>query len=286
MTRFAPLFVAALLTLPACDKKPKEDTNPPDTGDVAAEGGDDADGGPKIILPDVPQDPEPPEIQQAAHQYMLGQYQQAADILSPIYPDLKTRGQYRASGLAGGWLALSLAQGVVEDAEEPSQHALQMADATQDAEVVALAKLAHGAVLMGHEDFDAAVSAFERAARAAPDTLPGALANLMTGEALIGRAFGSGASEQVENPAHLETAKKAYAAARKFAEAGNETNIILGRVEEGLAAVARYQRDKDEICAHSTKSITYLRKAGASEFLIEGPMKLAADFKCGIPKGS
>ena len=277
MKRFAVTF-AVLAAIASCDKD--KGTTPPD-GDVAATAGDEDEKKPD--LPEVPQDPDPPQIAQGAHQYMLGHYTETVDLLAPVYADLKERNQYRASGLAGGWLALAHAQAVVEEAQGPSEHALWMADHTGDAEVVAVAKLAHGAVLMGQEDFAAAATAFEAAANAAPNTLPGALANLLRAESLIGKAFGSGDSEAVQDPAALETAKASYAAAQKTAEAGTETDIIMGRVEEGLAAVARYQNDKAKICEHSTASIGHFRKAGASDLLMEGAMQLAVDFKCAIP---
>lgn len=281
MKRLA-VTIAVLSIITACDKD--KGTTPPD-GDVAATAGDGGEEQQRPELPEVKQDPDPPQIAQGAHQYMLGQYKETVDLLTPVYEDLKTRNQYRASGLAGGWLALAHAQAVVEEAAGPSEHALWMADHTGDKEVVALAKLAHGAVLMGQEDFTAAATAFEAAASAAPDTLPGALANLLRAESLIGKAFGGGESESVQDPAALETAKAAYAAAQKTAEAGTETEVIMGRVEEGLAAVARYQNDKAAICEHSKKSLEHFKKAGASETLMEGSMQLAVDFKCELPAG-
>jgi tetratricopeptide (TPR) repeat protein len=282
MKRIALTFAVHLglfAVLVSCDKD--KTTTAPD-GDVASTAGEG--GEQKPDLPDVPQEPDPPQIAQGAHQYMMGNYKETVDLLAPVYADLKQRNQYRASGLAGGWLALAHAQAVVEEAEEPSQHALLMAEHTGDAEVTAVAKLAHGAYLMGQEDFAAASTAFEAAANAAPNSLPGALANLLRAESLIGRAFGGGESESVQDPAALETAKAAYAAAEKTAKAGTETDIIMGRVEEGLAAVARYQNDKAGICQHSKASLEHFAKAGASDTLKEGAKQLAVDFKCELPK--
>jgi hypothetical protein len=279
MKRIAVTF-AVIVVLASCDKD--KATTPPDNGDVATTAEDG--GEQKPDLPDVPQEADPPQIAQGAHEYMMGNYQQTVDLLAPVYADLKQRNQYHASGLAGGWLALAHAQAVVEEAEEPSQHALMMAEHTGDAEVTALAKLAHGAYLMGHEDFAAATTAFEAAANASPDTLPGALANLLRAESLIGRAFGSGDSDSVQDPTALEKAKAAYAAAEKTAKGGVETDIILGRVEEGLAAIARYQNDKAGICQHSKASLEHFAKAGASDMLKEGAKQLAVDFKCELPK--
>ncbi|MGH1346603.1 MAG: hypothetical protein ACRBN8_33870 [Nannocystales bacterium] len=276
----------ALLAPLACGKDKKPPTSPDDVatpGDVADTPA--VEETPKEpIEPDVPQEPDPPQIAEGAHQYLLGHYQEAIDLLTPLYADLKERKQYRASGLAGGWLALAHAQIVFESGQEPSKHGLEMADRTQDPEVKAVAQLAHGAMLLGNEDYEAAQAAFTNAAGAAPKTVAGALANILRAESLIGSAFGSSASDQVENPEDLVSAKEAYAAAADVAKAGKETDALMGRVEEGLAAVSRYQGDKPGICTHATASYTHFTKAGVSDFLVEGPRGLADKFGCKLPK--
>ena len=270
----------ALLAPLACgkDKKP---TVPPE-GDTAASDADTSDiEEPKEPQePDVPQEPDPAEIAQGAHQYLLGHYQEAIDLLEPAYLDLKERKQYRASGLAGGWLALAHAQLVFESGREPTEHALAMADRTQDPEVKAIAQLAHGAMLMGNEDYDAATAAFTRAAATSSKTSAGALANILRAEALIGSAFGSSASDTVENPNDLIEAKNAYDAASDVAKAGTETDALMCRIEEGLAAVSRYQNDKAAVCSHAAASIDHFVKAGVSDFLVEGPRALADKYGC------
>ena len=115
-------------------------------------------------------------------------------------------------------------------------------------------------------------------------TPAGSSANILRAESLIGSAFGSSQSETVENPADLEEAKAAYESARKVAAAGQETDVLLGRVEEGLAAISRYQRDKPAVCTHAAASVDHFKKAGVSDFLIEGPRKLGSDYKCKIPE--
>lgn len=273
----------ALLAPIACekDKKPTDvpDVDPP-AGDATPTDATGVEEQKEPVEPDVPQEPDPPEIAEGAHEYLLGHYQQAIDKLGPIYTDLKERKQYRASGLAGGWLALAHAQIVFESGQEPSKHALEMADRTQDPEVKAVAQLAHGAMLLGNEDYAAAAAAFTNAVNAAPKTLPGALANILRAESLIGSAFGTSASETVENPEDLEEAKKAYAAASEVANSGEETDALLGRVEEGLAAVSRYQGDKAAVCSHAAESIKHFEAAGVSDFLVEGPRGLGDKFGC------
>jgi tetratricopeptide (TPR) repeat protein len=277
MKRFPILLTALALGGPiACDKK-SESTTPPDA--TAGDG-----GGP--VEPDVPQEPDPPEIEQGVHAYLLGNYQEAIDILDPVYADLKQRKQYRASGLAGGWLAAAHAQVVFENGEEPATHAVAMADRTQDPEVVAAAKLGRGAFLLGTEDFDGAAAAFDQAASAAPQTSAGALANILRAQAMIGSAFGSGESTQLHNPQDLEKAKKAYEAAEGTAKGGVETEIIMGRVEEGRAAIAKYQNDSAALCQHATKALEHYKTAGASDFLVEGPQRLAVDNKCETSEAS
>jgi hypothetical protein len=276
----SPLTIGFLLTAAigtgACSKDKAKPASPDDVAkptDLA-----DAD--------DVPQEPDPPEIEQAAHAYLVGDFQAAIDILEPMVMDLKERSQYRASGLAAGWLAVAHAKLVFENAEEPALHALAMAEKTGDAEVVAVAKLGHGAWKLGGEKYDAAAKAFDEAAAAAPSTIAGALANVLRAETRIGSAFGHAESNELVNPQELETARKAYEAATKTANEGIETSLILGRVEEGLAAIARYQNNREKVCAHAYAAIEHYRAGGANEFMIEGPSALAHADRCEPPKGS
>lgn len=271
------MFSLALLGLLACKKDDAPTATPEDAGatDTAApnEAPSGADTG-------VAQEADPPELQQGAHLYMLGQYDQAIAVLDPLLKDLEERKQLRASGLAAGWLALAHAQIVFENAEEPYKYALVMAEQTHDPEVTALAKVAHGAFLLGQEDYEAAGQAFLAASEAHSDSLAGALASILRAESLIGSAFGSGASETLESPEDLDAAKQAYTAAAKVAERGVETDIVMGRVEEGLAAIAKFQRDKEATCQHAMASVKHLRAAQASEFLIDGPNRMIQEHRC------
>lgn len=260
----------AALLLVGCDKDQK--TTVPDDA-TANEPASNEDSGP-------PQEPDPPELAQASRLYLSGQYQEAISLLEPLYSGLKDREQRRASGLAGGWLALSHAQIVFENAEEPAQYSMTMAEKTQDPDVVAMAKLAHGAFLLGNEDYQAARTSFDAAASAAPGTTAAALAHILRAEALIGSAFGSGASTDVQNPADLEAAKQAYDAAAKAASSTEESELLLGRSEEGLAAIAKFQGNREAICKHALASLGHYQAAGASDFLIDGPSGLAADHGC------
>jgi tetratricopeptide (TPR) repeat protein len=263
---------------PACEKKgkgdKKDDTTVPD-------GGGDV---PKVAIDkSVPQEPDPPAIAQGAQSYLQGQYDEAVATLQPLYADLKSRNQYRASGLAGAWLALAHAKKVFEDGKEPADWAAAMAEATGDKEVQAAADLARGAVMLGAEDFAAAETRFTEAARTNDRTVV-ALANILRGEAMILAAFGSGESDTMEDPAKLANAKQAYDVAAKAAAGQPAEKLLMGRVEEGYAALGDYQNDRTAVCTHAVAAIDLFQKAGATR-LLEGPAKLATDNKCEVPAG-
>jgi hypothetical protein len=273
------LSLLAVLTAlaPACEKKgkddKKDDTNVPDGDGVA-----------KVeIDKSVPQEPDPPAIAEAAQAYLTGQYDDATNALQPLYADLKERNQYRASGLAGAWLALAHAKKVFEDGQEPADWAASMAEATGDKEVQAAADLARGALLLGAEDFTAAEAKLVEAARTNDRTVV-ALANILRGEAMILAAFGSGDAEAMQDPTKLSNAKQAYDVAAKAAAGQPAEKLLMGRVEEGYAALADYQNDRAALCTHAVAAIELFQQGGAKR-LVEGPAKLATDKKCEMPAG-
>ena len=275
----ASLSLLALVTAlaPACDKKgkgdKKDDTTVPDGSGVE-----------KVAIDkSVPQEPDPPELAAAAQSYLQGQYDDVVTTLQPLYVDLKARNQYRASGLAGAWLALAHAKKVFEDGKEPAEWAASMAEATGDKEVQAAADLARGALMLGAEDFAAAEARFQEAARAKDRTVV-SLANILRGEAMILAAFGSGESETMEDPAKLANAKQAYDVAAKAAAGQAAEKLLMGRVEEGYAALGDYQNNRDAVCKHAVAAIELFQQGGAPR-LIEGPAKLATDEKCEMPAG-
>jgi len=281
MTRTVRSLLALVLLASACGKG-KTTTTPPTDGTATTETGGAQE--PKAE-PAPPQDPDPAELAQGVHQILTGHYQEGIAILDPIYTGMRQPSQMRASGLAGGWLAVAHAQTVFENADAPAQYALEMAGKLQDPEVEAAAKLGRGAFLLAQEDYEAAKQAFQAASAAAPGTAPGTLAQLLLAEALIGTAFGSASNTQLEKPEDLDAAKASYEAALASADkAGSERDILLGRAKEGLAAVAKYKSDKAGICDHAPAAVEHYKAAGASEFLLEGPSQLASDGKCGGKK--
>ncbi|MCA9650575.1 MAG: hypothetical protein H6712_16410 [Myxococcales bacterium] len=281
MKRTLSPLLALLLLAPACGKE-NQGTNTPGetTGSTAG-----TDTGDPQAEPPPPQDPDPAELADGIDKVLTGNYEEAIGVLDPIYTGMREPSQYRASGLAGGWLAVAHAQVVFENAEAPANYALEMAGKLQDPEVDAVAKLGRGAFLLAQEDYEAAKQSFDAAASAAPDSAPGIYARMLHGETLIGTAFGSAENTELENPADLDAAKKSYEAAMTSAskvESGGD--ILLGRAKEGLAAIAKYQRDQDALCKNAFEAVEHYKSAGASNFLLDGPARLATDAKCKAPK--
>ena len=275
MNRIPHALLVASLALTACEKKPKPTVEP-----------DDVTTTPDVVKPveldqSVPQEPDPPELAVAKQQYLMGEYEELVTQLQPIYADLKTREQYRASALAGAWLALAHAKGVFESGKEPAEWAASMAASTEDSDVDAAAGLAMGAYQIGSEDYELALTSLG-AATAATDGSAATLAHLLRAEALIGAAFGSGDSETVQHPEKFDEAKIAYDAAAGPAKGQPSEDLLMGRVEEGLAAISDYRKDKAGACPHVTAALGAFVRAGARR-LLEGPAELARRNKCTLP---
>ena len=271
--RTALLLVA--LALASCEKKPEPTVDP-----GAATG--DTDAPPPVKLDDsVPQEPDPAEIAQGQQKYLVGEYADVITLLQPLYADLKERKQYRASALAGTWLALAHAKSVFENSKEPAEWALSMAASTADAEVAAAVALAMGAYQIGNEDFDHAITSLAGAA-ASPDAGTAALGHVLKAEALIGAAFGGGESETVQHPEKFDEAKAEYDAAAASAKGHAAEDLLMGRIEEGYAALADYRKDKAGVCPHALAALSAFSRGGAKR-LLEGPAELARDNKCVIP---
>ncbi len=270
------LALVAVLGTYACDKKPEPTVDPDTATDTAA------DEPPAVAIDaSVPQEPDPAELGQGAQLYLMGQYGDAIALLQPIYADLKTREQYRASALAAAWLALSHAKEVFENGKEPAEWAVSMAASTKDPEVAAAAGLAMGAYLIGNEEYDAALTSLEPAA-AAKDPRTAALGHQLRAEAFIGAAFGGGHSESVQHPEKFEQAKDEYEAAGAAAKGDTLADLLTGRIEEGYAALSDYRKDKAGVCPHAIASLQAYARAGATR-LLEGPAAQARASKCELP---
>jgi hypothetical protein len=267
------LLLCVLVAAIGCEKKDDKTKHP-----------DPDNGGAKAVKVDtsVPQEPDPPEIAAGAKQYLMGDYDAAIATLQPLFDDLKQRNQYRASALAGTWLALAHAEQVFENGKEPAEWAASMAESIEDKDVDNAAKVAMAAYLIGNEEFDQAATSLEGAGTAKDPALV-VMAQLLRAEALIGAAFGSGdEAELLKDPEKLEVAKQAYDAAAGAAKGSPTEKLLNGRIEEGYAALADYKKKKDEVCAHATAAFQAFKDEGATR-LLEGPAKLATANKCAIP---
>ncbi len=267
------MLTAGLAGPLGCGPKKNGETKPPEVV---------PDGPPAVKLDDsVPQEPDPPEIAAGAKQYLMGDYDAAIATLQPVFADLKERNQYRASALAGTWLALAHAEGVFENGKEPAEWAASIAQSTEDTDVDTAAKLAMAAFLIGNEDFEKAATSLDGVEGAKDQGLV-VMAHLTRAEALIGAAFGGGDAESMKDPTKLDGAKQAYDAAASAVKGLAAEQLLRGRIEEGYAAIADYKKNKAEVCTHASASIEAFRAQGATK-LLEGPNKLATANKCAIP---
>jgi hypothetical protein len=234
----------------------------------------------QLIDPGVPQEPDPASIAEAKLLYLQGDYARIGPLLGTVWTDLRDRSQIRAGGLAAAWLALGLARDVAENAAEPAAFAAQMAAGSDDPELGVVAAAAGAAQASGVEDFAGAIAKLQPAlALAAAPADARALAQAILGEAYIGRAFGKG-DGKVENPADLEEARKAYDAGLALATGAASADLLLGRLHEGLAAVAKYQGKSADVCPHAKAAAEHYAKGGATPYLQEGPKALADEARC------
>ncbi|HEY8374857.1 MAG TPA: hypothetical protein VIK91_00155, partial [Nannocystis sp.] len=204
---FACLTAIALIG--ACKKG--ADTTPPTDGASSP-----SDSGPKAV--DVqPAEPDPPEVVAARDQYIGGHYAQLIETLRPLVEELKGKQNNRASGIGAAWLALALAEDVIENAKEPADHALAMAELTADPEVKVVAKLAQGIYKLKTEDFAGAAADFEEAYNLNKEGPNAGLALVMYGNTKINLAFG-GEDNAIVNPGELDSAASTFVKAQRLAE--------------------------------------------------------------------
>ena len=277
--RLAALPLAAALTLGAgaCKKTTEGGTVDPAPTEKPAGGlGPETDEG---TLP--PQEPAPQAVTDARAKYLLGDYAAAAELLAEVAPTLTEDAQLEAGAQANGWLALALARDVVENAEAPANTAVEQADRLGSVRAQTVAYMARGMVQLGLEDLDGAVASLEKAAGAGGSPGDAALARVLLGEALITRAYGAGGGSKLQNPQDLDAARKAYEQALADLPADDpDAAILQGRAHEGLAAVGKFQGNRDLQCEHAKAAADLYEQAGAADFLKEGPRALAASGRC------
>lgn len=267
--------LTAIALAPACKKG--ADTTPPTGGDTGGGG-----GGGETKTPAVAQEPDPPAIADARKQYIAGQYTQVVEGMRPLVDELKAKQQVRASGLSASWLALALAEDVVENSKEPADHALAMAEQSGDAEVLVLAKLAQGIYKLRTDDFAGAAVDFEAAFNAQKDGPNAGLALVMYGNTKINMAFGE-EGEAITKPGELDSAASTFTKAQRLIEKQPGNELIGGRALEGLAAVARYKQDSAGACKLIGDANKVYTSAGAGQPLLDGVTALQDAANCTAP---
>lgn len=276
--RRALICCAALALMGACNKKTDDTKNPdPTAGAGASDTGGDATGGAETT-PEVPQEPDPPEIAAARAQVLTTDFAAAKATLEPLAADLTQRSQYRASGLASAWLALAVVNGIAEDARAPAEYAMQMADKTGDKEVQIAANLASGSYDAGLERFPEAIAKFEAAFNADRAGTSAPLALILFGETKISMAFD--ADDNLAKPQELDSAGTSFLKARDLAATQPENAVLVGRAAIGMAAVARYKGDNKRACELLKEANTAYASAGAKEFLTSGADALKDAARC------
>ncbi len=256
--------LACVSAVLACNKDKPQSTQAPNT--LA----------PPAYTPTVPQEPDPPQLTAAGRDYLAGHYERIIEQLNPLWNDLRNREQDRASGLTAGWLALAHAQVVFEDALAPAQYAREMATKTNDPEVLAMAALAEAAYAIGNQDYDAAVTALAPITAQFKRTDLSAAATIAHAEALIGRAYGDPESLDLRHPEDLTAARALYETLLVNAD----RPVLVGRANEGLAALAKYRGQRDVICRHVEAAAQAYAEGQAATFLMDGPRHLASENDC------
>ena len=270
------LCLTVLALVGACKKDPV--TTPPDGGGAGTTTptGDTKPDGP----PAVAQEPDPPAIAEGREQFLLGNFDKAKEMLTPLTEDLKTRQQLRASGLSAAWLALSVVDPVAEDAKDPAEHAVAMGEQTGDKEVQIVAKLALGAYQLGVDDDVNAAANFEAAYKLQTDGPNAGLALVLYGEAKVNMAFGGEEKEQLANPGELDSAASTFTKAQRLAAATPGNEMITARALTGLASVANYKKNLKDACSNAMEAGKLFTAKQAGQPLMERVNAIIDDAKC------
>ncbi|PRQ04077.1 hypothetical protein ENSA5_11250 [Enhygromyxa salina] len=266
------LALGALVLTPAC-KKEQETTNP-DEVETAAEGGDETpEETPEVdALPE--QEPDPEEIAALYQRYLQGDYEAVRQEADALREGLTADTQIRARALASSLAALAAAESVPEDGKATSEQAVADGERLDDAEVRQLALIAHATYLVRVHEAAAGQAELESALELGGPYA--SLNQLMLAEAHLNQAFGVGEEDsQLKHPERLDDAKLAYEAA-----IDGSTPILAGHAHEGLAAIAKYQRETELICEHAQKAEDVYAAEGATDYIREVPSLLANDARC------
>ena len=271
------IALAALTLAPAC-KKDGETENPDgtttgaDANDTGGDAGDTAEEPEEPPLPE--QDPDPAEIEALFQRYLQGDYEAVAAEASDLRETMTADTQVRAHALLSSIAALAAAEGVPEDAKAPSEKAVANGERLADPQVLQLGHIAHATYLVRVHEEAAGQAELEAALE-----LGGPYASLnhvMLAEAHLNQAFGEGEEDtQIKHPERLDDAAAQYEAA-----IDGSVPILEGHAHEGLAAIAKYKREKDAVCEHAQKAEDIYAANGATDYIREVPSLLASDSRC------
>ncbi|PRP96048.1 hypothetical protein [Enhygromyxa salina] len=269
-TLISLLTLAALAVAPACKKEPTVQPDDVETGDADA----DPEPEPPEVEPLPPQDPDPAAISSLYQRYLQGEYEAVAASAAELRDTMTSDTQVRANAMAGSLLALAAVEAVPEDAKVAAQQAVQDGERLGDVEVQQLAAIAHATYLVRvHE---AATGQTELEAALALGGPYKSLNHLMLAEAHLNQAFGEGEEDtQIKHPERLDQAQAEYEAALD-----GTAPLLDGAAHEGLAAVAKYKRDKDAVCVHAQQAEDLYAANNASDYIREVPSLLAQDSRC------
>ena len=248
----------------AC-KKDEDVTTDPET--ATTDTTEPADEGPTY----PPQDPDPAEIAQALERYILGHYEEAANLVRPLSENLLEDSQIRARGLASAVLAMAVAHELAENGKAPAQIAQEQADRLADPELTQMAGLAKVSYLVGLQDYAEAETILDEVGKL--ETPYAHLVTLFRAEATLGQAF---EDDKLKYPEKLDAAAAHYQSVWDNAAMPG----YKGRAAEGLTAVGYYKKDKDQTCQWSNQALDTYEAAGASDYMLEGPRGPADAMRC------
>ncbi len=271
------LCLTVIALVGACKKS--DATTPPEGTNTSTQTGDPKPAEP----PGVAQEPDPPAIAEGRGHFMLGHFDKAKELLTPLTEDLKTRQQLRASGLSAAWLALAVVDPVAEDAKAPAEHAVAMGDQTGDKEVQVVAKLALGAYQLGIDDDANAAANFEAAYKLQTDGPNAGLALVLYGEAKVNMAFGGEEKEQLAHPEELTSAASTFDKAQRLAASQPGSELVAARALTGLASVANYKKSFKEACSKAMEAGKIYTAMKAGQPLMERVNAIIDAAKCPTP---
>jgi len=258
-------------TLAACDKEKEKELTPPDDGGVADDGAAADDGGdPEPAL--VPQDPDPPELATAMKNYEQGDYEKVKTDMEALLPSLEGETKVRAKVIANAWFAMATAEEFPENAHDHVEIAMAGLPKLDDPEAEQIARMANGAYLLGVAEFAEADAELAKA-----EALEGSaklVAKLLHAQSVLNQAFDE--NDRITDPTKLDAAATGYQEVLD----GAQEPTLKGRAAAGLAAIAKYQGKKEDVCTHATTAAEHYEAGGASAYLKEVPSLLKKDAKC------